>query len=110
MSIVNTSQSKKLMSLIPAIIFLVASWPSNAQAATAPSCVKLTDWKVVISGGADRKYAKATNDCTGSQRFRMIWAWAADGPCYTIPKGGTFTEYRRIGFPPAPYVSELKKC
>lgn len=110
MSIANTSQSKKLMTLIPAILFAVASWPNNAQAATAPSCVNLAQSKRVIRLAPDRIVATATNRCGGTQRFRMIWAWAADGSCRSIPAGGSFTEERRIGFPPAPYVNELRKC
>lgn len=110
MSIANTSQSKKLMTLIPAVLFAVASWPNNVQAATAPSCVSLVQSKRVISRAPDRIVATATNSCSGTQRFRMIWAFAADGSCRSIPAGGAFTEERRIGFSPAPYVSELRKC
>lgn len=110
MSIANTSQSKKLMTLIPAILFAVASWPNNAQAAVAPSCVSLVQSKRVIRHAPDRIVATATNSCSGTQRFRMIWAFAADGYCQSIPPRGFFTEERDIGFPPAPKVSELRKC
>lgn len=110
MSIANTSQSKKLMTLIPAILFAVASWPNNVQAATAPSCVNLEQWKQEISWAPDKKVARATNRCSGTQRFRMIWAWAADGSCHSIPPNGSLTEERGIGSPPVPYVNELRKC
>jgi len=110
MSIANTSQSKRLMTLIPAVLFAVASWPNNAQAATAPSCVNLTQSKQVIRLAPDKIVATATNRCSGTQRFRMIWAFAEDGYCQSVPRGGSFTEKRGIGFPPAPKVSELRKC
>ena len=111
MSIANTSQSKKLMKLIPAVLFAVASnWPNNAQAATAPSCVNLQQSKQVIRLAPDKKIARATNNCSGTQRFRMIWAWAADGSCKSVVPGGWVEESRGIGFPPEPYVNELRKC
>ncbi len=110
MAIANTSQSKKLMMLIPAVLFAVVSWPSNVQAATAPSCVNLTQSKVVRSGAPDLKVARATNSCSGTQRFRMIWAWAADGSCQSVVPGGWIEESRGIGFDPEPYVNELRKC
>lgn len=110
MSIANTSQLKKLMTLIPAVLFAVASWPNNVQAATAPSCVNLTQSKQVIRLAPDKIVATARNNCSGTQRFRMIWAFAADGSCQSVLPGGFFTETRGIGFPPAPTVSELRKC
>jgi hypothetical protein len=90
-------------------ILLLSTMPP-ILAETAPSCVSLTQWKRVISGAPDRRVARATNGCKTTQRFRMIWAWAADGSCYSYPPGYEFTEERRIGFPPEPYVNELRKC
>lgn len=110
MSIANTSQSKKLMTLIPAILFAVASWPNNAQAEVAASCVNLTQSKQVIRLAPDKIVATAKNNCSGTQRFRMIWAFAADGSCISIRAGGSHTERRGILSPPSPSVSELRKC
>ncbi len=88
---------------------LVSAVPPSL-AATAPSCVELAHSKEVISLAPDKVVAKATNDCSGTQRFRMIWAWAGDGSCRSIGPGGSFTEKRPIGSPPLPYVNELRKC
>lgn len=110
MSIANTSQLKKLITLIPAVLFAVASWPNNVQAATAPSCVNLRQSKQVIRLAPDKIVATATNNCSGTQRFRLIWAFAVDGSCISIPAGGSRTERRGILSPPSPTVSELRKC
>lgn len=73
-----------------------------AHAATAPSCVSLSQWD---SGGYS--YARATNNCGSTVRVRMIWAWAFDGACTTIYSGYRLTEWRWGG---PPYVSSLQSC
>ncbi len=74
-----------------------------AQAATAPSCVRLYQWD---SGG--RSYASAQNwGCGSTVRVRMIWAWASDGACVTLRNNEGYSEWK-WGWPP--YVGELRTC
>ncbi|WHT16475.1 hypothetical protein N8J89_25460 [Crossiella sp. CA-258035] len=73
---------------------------------TAPSCVTLKQWRT-----GNTAHAKAVNTCSGTQRVRMIWAWAADGSCVSVPRGYEFTETRgAAAVPPRPKVSELRSC
>ncbi|MEC3981291.1 hypothetical protein [Amycolatopsis sp. H20-H5] len=56
-------------------------------------------------------YATASNTCTHAVRVRMIWAFAADGGCTSLPKGYAYTESRgAAALPPRPKVSEMRNC
>lgn len=78
-----------------------------ASAATAPSCVYLSQWETRNSVGIITSHARATNRCSSTQRFRMIWSWASDGACYSYKPGYQATA-SHLGGPPK--VSELRKC
>jgi hypothetical protein len=77
-----------------------------AAAATAPSCVHLYQW-TETPNNVYYSYARAYNDCKGTVRFRLIWAWAVDDPCVQVDPGHSITS-RRLGRPP--YVSEVRAC
>ncbi|GGC87663.1 hypothetical protein GCM10011512_13270 [Tersicoccus solisilvae] len=105
----NTSRRKALSAAVGTLVLgaslLVSAAP--ASAATAPSCVYLSQWETRNSIGVITSHARATNNCSSTQRFRMIWAWAGDGPCYSYKPGYQSTA-SRLGGPPK--VSELRKC
>lgn len=73
--------------------------------ASAPNCVvKAGAW----NDGIWRR-TKAINKCGRTKRFRFIWRWAPDSPCYSVPSWYSQTDgvTRRW---PTPYVTELRKC
>jgi hypothetical protein len=81
---------------------------SDADAfSVAPSCVNLKQfWK-----DDNTVRAEATNTCGKTVRFRMIWAWAGDGACNSLPNGWYhWEEHDKSRFLPDPYVSELRAC
>ena len=49
-----------------------------AQATPAPTCVATQTW---TSWGW--KYARASNYCSTTKRFKFVWAFAYDGSCYS---------------------------
>ncbi|WP_076693728.1 hypothetical protein [Tersicoccus sp. Bi-70] len=78
-----------------------------ASAALAPSCVYLSQWQTTSWYGAITSHARATNHCSTTKRFRMIWAWASDGDCRSVAAGLGYSETRG-GWPPK--VTELRSC
>jgi hypothetical protein len=103
---------KKLVSFAPTIlgggILLLASVPPSL-AAPPPSCVRLAQWREDIPWAPDKSVARATNNCTRTQRFRMIWTNAYDGLCRSIPAGHWIQESRQVPLV-TPYVSRLEQC
>jgi hypothetical protein len=87
------------------ILLLASLPPTPAKAATAPSCVRLSQRTV-----GNQTIATATNNCGRIVRFRLIWAWANDGICRDVRN--SITESRTDGgiFFPTPYVTELRQC
>jgi len=80
--------------------------PSYLLLAPAPGCVGLAQGR---SGST--AWAEATNRCGYTVRFRMIWAWAGDGACTSLPNNWYHRETRgAANIPPHPYVSELRSC
>ncbi|HEX6340428.1 hypothetical protein [Umezawaea sp.] len=80
--------------------------PSYSLMASAPSCVELSQGR---NGGT--AWAEATNRCGYAVRVRMIWAWASDGACTSLPDRYYYRETRgAASVPPRPYVSELRSC
>jgi hypothetical protein len=78
---------------------------TSAAAATAPSCVGLSQWE--STQFPVRSYASVQNFCSGGKRVRLIWAWAGDGECHYLSPGAYYKE-SRLGR--APYVSEVRAC
>lgn len=75
------------------------------EAVSAPSCVYLYQDKW---DGRSRAYVR--NDCSTSQRFRMIWRWASDGACVTLDAFQERRESKSDTLRKDPYVTELRKC
>ena len=90
-----------VLTLTAASIFATAL---PATAAPAPSCVSLSQWETSTPVYSK---ARAYNGCSGTQRYRIIWAWADDTSCYSIGPGG-YLDSSRLG--KAPYVSEVRAC
>ena len=76
----------------------------DAESAAVPNCVSLRQWEEEGTFFT-RSWARATNNCGRSIRFRMIWAWAGDGSCHSVSRSWTES---RVG--KRPYVSELRSC
>jgi hypothetical protein len=78
----------------------------NGILALAPSCVHLQQGR-----NGSTAWANSQNTCSSTQRYRMIWAWAADGACVTVSSGGSHNETRgAANIPPRPSVTELRLC
>lgn len=85
---------------------VAADDPAFTAFAPAPSCVGLEQGR-----DGSTAWAKATNRCGYTVRLRMIWAWAGDGSCTSLPNNWYLRETRgAANIPPRPYVSELRSC
>ena len=60
-----------------------------AQAAAAPACVASQTWSTF-----SWKYARATNYCSGTKKFKFVWAFAFDGSCNSYGVDASRTENR----------------
>ncbi len=90
----------------PAASVVAADSPSYLLLAPAPGCVGLSQGR-----NGSTAWAEATNRCGYTVRVRMIWAWAGDGACTTLPNNYYYRETRgAANIPPRPYVSELRSC
>ncbi|MBW4444969.1 MAG: hypothetical protein KME10_28030 [Plectolyngbya sp. WJT66-NPBG17] len=72
-----------------------------AQAQAAPNCFTLSTWTSTNSAKVPglriiRKHARIINGCGRTFRVKVIWAYAPDSSCKSIPAGGTF-ESRAAG-------------
>ena len=85
---------------------VAADDPSYSLMAVAPACVQLSQGR-----NGSTAWAEATNRCGYAVRVRMIWAWAGDGACTSLPNNYYYRETRgAANIPPHPYVSELRSC
>jgi hypothetical protein len=75
----------------------------------APSCIKLNQWKTHARVDS-AAYATVENHCASTQRVRLIWRWASDGPCTSLERGGSHTEWRSTIGGPDPYITEVRSC
>ncbi|VVJ19280.1 Uncharacterised protein [Amycolatopsis camponoti] len=91
----------------PAAAVVAADNPAYLLLAPAPNCVGLAQGR-----NGSTAWAEATNNnCGYTVRVRMIWAWAGDGPCVSLPNNYYYRETRgAANIPPRPYVSELRSC
>lgn len=74
---------KSVASLVASVVAgagLVVAMPLNAHAAPAPSCV-------LAQYVSSKKHVFVQNQCRGTVRVKVIWAWGPDSACTTI--GGT---------------------
>lgn len=75
---------KKLAATLTSSLVLAAgltiATPLTAHAAPAPSCV-------LAQYISSKKHVFVQNQCRGTVRVKVIWAWGADSACTTI--GGT---------------------
>lgn len=71
--------------------FMLGGTASAASVAPAavPNCVATSAWS-----DFPWQYAKAKNNCSGSERLYFRWDRAVDGGCVTIGSGGSRTEGR----------------
>lgn len=85
---------------------VAADNPAYLLMAPAPGCVGLSQGR-----NGSTAWAEATNTCGYTVRLRMIWAWASDGSCTSLPDNWYHRETRgAANIPPRPYVSELRAC
>lgn len=72
-----------------------------AQAQAVPSCMNTVTWTSGL-----RRYVRVRNNCSTTQRVRIIWAFATDGACITYLRGRQVTAYR---LRPAVFAG-LRRC
>lgn len=63
----------------------------SVEAAAVPTCVATRAWS-----DFPRQYARATNNCSSSQRLYFRWDRAVDGGCTTLGARGGWREEWRV--------------
>lgn len=77
--------------------------PSAAVAATAPTCVSVVSYD--NSWWKPKWTVKIRNNCSTTQRVKIIWARAADTACTQLRPGQTLTSSRYTG-----WFDGIRKC
>jgi hypothetical protein len=88
--------SKSLFSAVVVAGFLAVAVPAGAAVASgersvtavSPSCVDVT--KQGKSWGFP--YVEVKNNCSSTQRVKVIWAWGPDSSCNTMKPGATIRD------------------
>ncbi len=92
----------KVLCLVQLAVFITAAsilpligeiTPAQAQA--APNCLSVSTWTSSVPAGVlnwhrVRKHARIINNCRRTVRVKVIWAYASDSSCKSIPAGRTF--------------------